>query len=204
MQSNSEFIANFSKKSAVFRELSKSKTKLEWKKEHEEYSLALLKEFWQDVLLRYFNITKPTFSFVDAHITGLGAMLAQEDDITFAKPVAFASRTISQAESRYPQLDLKAMNIDFCLRRFRDVTAGSPNKITIVTDHKPLCSIFIGNRRGSIHTERIKLQHQDIRYTVKYQWGFSNQYDYLSWHSKPMHMLDACEQSESEDLNNLL
>ena len=43
-------------------------------------------------------------------------MLAQEDDITFAKPVAFASRTISQAESRYPQLDLEAMNIDFCLR----------------------------------------------------------------------------------------
>ena len=45
MQSNSEFIANFSKKSAVLHELSKSKTKFEWKKEHEECFLALLKEF---------------------------------------------------------------------------------------------------------------------------------------------------------------
>ena len=45
MQSNSEFIANFSKKLAVFCELSKSKTKFKWKKKHEECFLALLKEF---------------------------------------------------------------------------------------------------------------------------------------------------------------
>ena len=44
-------------------------------------------------------MTKPTFIFVDTHITGLGAMLAQGDDITSAKTVAFASRTTSQAES---------------------------------------------------------------------------------------------------------
>ena len=44
--------------------------------------LALLKEFPQDVLLRYFDMTKPTFIFVDAHITGLGDMLSQDDGIT--------------------------------------------------------------------------------------------------------------------------
>ena len=76
IQSNSEFIANFSKKSAVLRELSKSKTKFEWKKEHEECFLALLKKFQQDVLLRYFDMTKPTFIFVEAHVTGLVVMLA--------------------------------------------------------------------------------------------------------------------------------
>ena len=174
------------------------------KKEHEECFLALLKEFQQDVLLRYFDMTKPTFIFVHAHITGLGAMLAQGDDITSAKPVAFASRTTPQAQSRYPQLDLEAMSIDFGLQRFRDFTVESPNKITIVTDHKPLCSVFNGNRRASIRTERIKLRHQDIRYTVKYQRRPFNQADYLSQHAKAMHMLDASEQSESEDLNNLL
>ena len=59
-------------------------------------------------------MTKPTFIFVDAHITGIGAMLAQ-DDITSARPVAFASRTTSQAETQYPQLDLEAISIDFGL-----------------------------------------------------------------------------------------
>ena len=118
MQSNSEFMAHFSKKSAVLQELSKSKIIFKCEKEHEECLLALLKEFRQDVLLWYFE-TKPTFTFVDVHITGLGAMLAQGDDITSAKPVTFASRITSQAESRYPQLDLEAMSIDFGLRRFR-------------------------------------------------------------------------------------
>ena len=116
-------------------------------------------------LLRYFDLTKPTFIFVDAHI--FGAMLAQGDDITSAKPITFASRTTSQAESRYPQLDLEAKSIDFSLRRFRDFTVGSPNKITIVTDHKLLCSIFNDNQQDQICTERIKLQHQDHCYTVK-------------------------------------
>ena len=60
-------------------------------------------------------MTKPTFIFVNAHITGLGAMLAQEDDITSTRPVAFASRTTSQAETQYPQLDLEAISIDFGL-----------------------------------------------------------------------------------------
>ena len=149
MQPNSEFIANFSKKSAVLHELSKSKIKFKWEKEHKERLLALLKELRQDVLLRYFDMTKPTFIFVDAHNTELGAMLAQGDDITSAKPVAFASRATSQAESRYSQLDLEAVSIDFGLQRFRDFseteTVGSPNKITIVTDHKSLCSVFSGN-----------------------------------------------------------
>ena len=118
-------------------------------------------------------------------------MLAQGDDITSTKSVAFASRTTSQAESRYPQLDLEAMSINFGLRRFRDFTVGSPNKITIVIDHKPVCSVFNGNRRGSIHTERIKLRHQGICYTVQYQRGSSNQADYLSQHAKPIHMFNA-------------
>ena len=68
MQSNSEFTANFSQKSAVLRGLSKSKTKFEQKKESEECCLALLKEFSQDVLLRYFDMTKTTFIVVDAHM----------------------------------------------------------------------------------------------------------------------------------------
>ena len=90
-------------------------------------------------------MTKQTFIFVDAYITGFSAMLAQRNDITSTKPVALASRTTSQAESRYLQLDLEAMSIDFGLRRFRDFAVGSPNKITIVPDHKPLCSVFNSN-----------------------------------------------------------
>ncbi len=64
-----------------------------------------------------------------------------------------------------------------------------------------LCSIFNGKRQRSIRTERVKLRHQDIRFTVAYQRGKINQSDYLSRHSKPLQKLSQSEQAEA---NNLL
>lgn len=68
-------------------------------------------------------------------------MLAQGESIKDAKPVTFVSRTTNKAERRYPKLDLEAMGVDFGLTRFRHYIVGSPDLITVVTDHKPLCSI---------------------------------------------------------------
>ena len=61
----------------------------------------------------------------------------QGDDLDSARAIIIASRTISKAESRYPQLDLDATAIDFALRRFRNFLAGAP-QVLIITDHKPL------------------------------------------------------------------
>ena len=97
-----------------------------------------------------------------------------------AKPVAFASRTTSKAEANYPQIDLEAMGLDFGMRRFRKYIVGAPENIKLVTDHKPLCSIFNGRRTGSIRTEKIKMRHQDVRFEVIFQEGKLNQTDFVS------------------------
>ena len=184
LQSNAEFIKDFSRKPSLLRELTKGSKKFIWEKKHEDSFYSLLMEFRKDTLLRYFDINKPTFIFVDAHVSGLGAILAQGEDILSAKPIAFASRTTNLAETRYPQLDIEAMSVDFGLRRFRNYIVGAPAEINIVTDHKPLCSVFNGKRQGSIRTERIKMRHQDIRYRNFFQKGEHNQTDYLSRNAK--------------------
>ena len=81
-----------------------------------------------------------------------------------ARPVAVASRTTTPAETQYPQLYLEALGLDFALRRFRNYIVGAPTTINVVTDHKPLCSVYNGNRQGSIRIQRIKQRHQDIRF----------------------------------------
>ena len=204
MQSNSEFIPNFSKKSSPLRELTKNKRKFEWQQEHEKCFNELINAFKEASLLHYFDMNKEIFIFTDAHVTGLGAMLAQGNSIDDAYPIAVASRTTNKAEERYPQIDLEAMGIDFALRRFRNYLVGSPNQINVITDHKPLRNIFNGKRRGSVRAERVKLRHQDIRFHVSYQKGKINQADYLSRHGKPIEKLSPELQSEAEDLNNLL
>ena len=90
---------------------------------------------------------KPIYILTDAHIFGLGAILAQGNTISDAKPEAVASRTTNMAENKYPQLDLEAVAIDFTLRRFRIYLAGAPD-ITIITDHKLLCAIFNGKKQA--------------------------------------------------------
>ena len=171
MQSNLDFIPNFAQRSAKLRELTKGRARFVWSNEHQICFQRLIDAFRKDVLLRYFDMSKPTYVFVEAHMSCLAAMLAQGNIVREAKPVAFASRTTSQAEARYPQLNLEAMSLDFGLRRFCNYLVGAPQTIFVVTDHKPLCSIFNKNRKGSIRTDRIKLRHQDVRYEVVYQEG---------------------------------
>ena len=101
-------------------------------------------------------------------------------------------------------LDLEALVVDFGLRRFRNYLIGAPDTITVITDHKPLCPIFNGNRSGSFRTERIKLRHQEIRFSVQFQPGRDNQADTLSRNAKDISKLPLHEQNEAEDLNNLL
>jgi hypothetical protein len=107
MQSNSDFTPNFAQRSAKLRELTKRRARFVWSNEHQICFQRLIDAFRRDVHLRYFDMSKPTYAFVDAHLTGLGAMLAQGNSVREAKPVAFASRTTSQTEAIYPQLDLE-------------------------------------------------------------------------------------------------
>ena len=119
----------------------------------------------------------------DAHITGVRAILDQGDDLDSARPVVIDSRKTSKAESRYPQLEATAT--DFALCRFRNYLVGAP-QVLIITDHKPLWLIFNSHRHGSIQTDRIKLRHQGISYTVQYQHKKANPSDYLSLHGRPL------------------
>ena len=204
MQSNADFIPNFAKEVAVLRDLNKNDKKFEWEEKHQKAFENLISKFKKETLLQYFDTNKQTYLFTDAHQSGFGVMLAQGECIEKAKPVALASRTTNKAEKHYPQIDLEAMGIDLGLRRFRNYIIGAPKKLIVVTDHQPLCSIFNGNRKGSIRTERIKLRHQDVDFEVIYQKGKINQADYLSRHALSLEKLPAEQQSEAEEMNKLL
>ena len=90
------------------------------------------------------------------------------------------------------------------MRRFRNRLIGAPHKATVMTDHKPLCSIFSGKCQGSIRTERIKLRHQDIQFEVVYLEDKQNQSDYLCRKAKNLMLLPCNQQDEVDDVNHLL
>ena len=204
LQSNSEFIPQFAKKSAILRELTRASVHFQWKPEHQQCFDDLIADFKEDVSLRFFDTGKRSFVITDAHKSGLGAILVQGDDLTSAKAVAVASRRTTTAEQHYPQIDLEGTAVDYGLSRFRNYLVGAPDVIVVITDHKPLVSIFNGRRKGSIRTEKIKLRNQDIEFTVQYQKGQSNQADYLSRHAKPFELASEEDQANANEVSKLL
>ena len=198
VQSNKDFIPNLASNTRHLRKRLKKHCRFSWDDECQREFDELKAAFTESCLLHHYDPSAKTFLWVDAHRTGLSAILMQGDDKDSAKPIAFASRTTTQAEKRYPQLDLEALSVDFGLRRFRFYIVGGPT-IGVITDHKPLVSIFANKRKGSIRTSRIKLRHQDVDFRVTWKKGCDNPADYLSRHAVPRKNLARAIQDESSE-----
>ena len=56
------------------------------------------------------------------------------------KPIGFASRTLSVAEQQYSQIEKEGLSCVFGVRRFHSYLIG--RHFTLITDHKPLLSLF--------------------------------------------------------------
>ena len=125
LQSHSTFVPHFSKLTANIRNLQKKDTKFIWTETHQREFDTIKKYFKESTTLSFFDPNQPTWSFVVAAQEGLGATIAQGPDINNIYVVAFASRTTTAIERRYPQIDLEAMAVDFGLRHFREYCVGA-------------------------------------------------------------------------------
>ena len=202
IQSNKSFIHNLATKTEHMRKQLKKNVPFNWNSDCQKEFNIIKEKFTKDILLRHFNPKLETVIQVDAHISGISAILKQVED-GVQHIVAMASRATTPTEARYPQLDLEALAVDYGLRRYRFYIAGGP-KTTIITDHKPLESIFKDRRSGSIRTERIKMRHQDMNYTVIWEKGEENDADYLSRHATPLKHIPVAERKETSDMEKTI
>ena len=87
-----------------------------------------------DTTLRYFDPSLPMTIQVDALQVGLGAVLLHNN-----KPIAFASKTLTETECHYANIEREMLTVVFRTERFRTYVYG--RSFTIKSDHKPLESI---------------------------------------------------------------
>lgn len=89
-----------------------------------------------DCFLKLPSYDKPFHIATDYSGTGIGGVLMQEGNCGSLLPLQFASRCLTEAETKYPPLEGEALAIVWALEKFRLWTEG--HEIILHTDHKPL------------------------------------------------------------------
>ncbi|KAF4528167.1 hypothetical protein B566_EDAN016430 [Ephemera danica] len=103
----------------------------------------------------------------DASLLGIGAVLEQEEKGEW-KPVSYASRRLTETESRYAVIEREALGIVWACQKFHDFIMGK--MFSILTDHKPLVTI-LGQKNLSEMTprlQRLRLKLLPYSYDVQY------------------------------------
>ena len=166
------FVPHYARLSAPLLRLLKKDAPFLWGPDQEEAFTSLKSKLTSTPVLAFPDFTKPFLLCTDASGSGLGAALMQNDDRGKKRPIAFASRILNSAESRYSVTDLETLAIIWALRHFRDLIYGYP--ITVYTDHKAIKDLFNKGRNLTGRLARWLVILEDYKPTIEYVPGRVN------------------------------
>lgn len=130
-----KFIRNFSAIAAPLSELTKDSVKFEWAAPHEQAFCQLKAAIAQGPVLILPDPSLPFVVHTDASGFAVGAVL-QQDQGKGLQPIAFLSKKMADAETRYPVHEQELLAIIQALTAWRHYLHGS--KFVVRTDHKSL------------------------------------------------------------------
>lgn len=164
------FISNFAKTSKPLTKLlQKDVTFLfdtDCKAAFEELKNALI----SNPILIYPNFEEPFILTTDASAFAIGAVLSQ-GPIGKDLPIAYASRTLCNAEAKYSTIERELLAIVWSVKHFRPYLYG--RKFTLITDHRPLTWLFSIKDPGS-RLARWRLKLEEYNYKIEHKPGKIN------------------------------
>ena len=105
---------------------------------------------------------KSLYLQVDALKSGLGAVLIQSN-----RPVAYASRSLTQAETRYAQIEKELPAVVFGCNRFYQYIYGK--HVIVESDHQPLETSKKSLDKSPLRLQRMLLNLQRFDIEIKYK-----------------------------------
>lgn len=164
----SKFISNASTKSQVIRELLHEKNEFNWNQAHQECFENLKREIISAPVLANYQTNRETRISADSSSYGLGGVLEQLQDDKTWRPIYFCSKTLSEAEKRYAQIEKETLALTWLSERLQQYLIGQT--YTMRTDHKPLLRILTDKPIDQLTTrlQRFRMRLMKFNYKVEY------------------------------------
>ena len=163
----SQFIPSMSELNSILRKLLKKDILFQWTDNHEKEFQELKSKVSSDACLQYFDTTKPVTLQVDASKVGLGYVLIQKDRQGRSRPVVFASKSLTPAETRYANIECEMLAVVFGLMRFHHYLYG--REFICQSDHKPLMDIHLKHLSDAPPSlQRLLLKIQPYNFIIMY------------------------------------
>ncbi|XP_014673091.1 PREDICTED: uncharacterized protein LOC106813467 [Priapulus caudatus] len=161
----SPFIPRLSDHTCHLREMLKRDVVFDWSPAHQEAFDKIKQLICNNVTLAYYDPAKETVLQVDASLKGLGAALIQDN-----RPIMFASKSLSDTEQRYANIERELLAAVFAVERFHTFLYGRHFKIE--SDHKPLEMISLKNLTSAPpRLQRMVMHLQGYDFTIRYRPG---------------------------------
>ncbi|UYV84627.1 K02A2.6-like, partial [Cordylochernes scorpioides] len=130
--------------------------------------------------LAYYNLNSPTELITDASPIGLGAVLIQTQQNGLKRPIAYASRSLTDTEKRYSQIEKETLGCVWAIEHFNTYIWG--RKFVLKTDHKPLI-YMLNPENGAVlppRIQRLSWRLQPYDFEIEFIQGKQNIADIFS------------------------
>ena len=161
----SKFLPSLSDMTKPLRDLTQKETEWVWDTPQQTAFEKLKQAVGNTPVLRFYNLQEEVTLQCDASQHGLGATMMQN-----GQPIAYASRALTSAETRYAQIE-ELLAIVFACDHFHAYVFGRDN-VNVETDHQPL-EMIVRKPLNSApkRLQRMLLQLQKYSLTVRYKKG---------------------------------
>ena len=184
-----KFSLNLADLTQPLRQLLSKKSTWLWGPDQDQAFANVKAELAKPTVLTLYDPLAPTKVSADASSHGLGAVLMQKSDSQW-RPVAYASRSMTETERRYAQIEKEALATTWACEKFSTYILGM--KFLIETDHKPLVPLL-----GTKHLDN--LPPRVLRFRLRLA-----RFDYSIMHvpGKLLYTADTLSRAPSTSVQN--
>ena len=181
----SRYIPKFSDLTFPYRQLLKKDAPWTWAEPQQKAFTAIKQLITSAPVLSHYDPAKPLVIQTDASSKGLGSCLMQD-----GHPISFASRALTDCETRYAQIEKELLAIVYACEKFNNYVYG--REVTVQSDHKPLESIFSKPLSSTTtRLQRMLIRLARYRLNIRYTPG------------KEMHIADALSRAYLQEETSL-